>query len=115
MVKRATTEVVMVTGAGAGLGRAIVQAFARRGASIGLLSRGRERLEDAKHGVERLGSRALILPTDVADADAVDAAASSSSTTRASSGSSGRSTGTSSRMMPLLVTGFRFTGAGRAR
>jgi NAD(P)-dependent dehydrogenase (short-subunit alcohol dehydrogenase family) len=70
-----TPEVVVVTGAGAGLGRAIVQAFAKRGASIGLLSRGRERLEDAKHEVERLGGRALILPTDVADAEAVDAAA----------------------------------------
>ena len=68
-------EVVVVTGAGAGLGRAIVQAFARRGASIGLVSRGRERLEDAKHEVERLGGRALILPTDVADAEAVEAAA----------------------------------------
>ena len=72
---RDTSEVVVVTGAGAGLGRAIVQTFARRGASIGLLSRGRERLEDAKHEVERLGGRALILPTDVADAEAVDAAA----------------------------------------
>src|SRR5437763_6998879 len=68
-------QVVVVTGAGAGLGRAIVQAFARRGASIGLIARGRERLEDAKHDVERLGGRALILPTDVADAEAVERAA----------------------------------------
>jgi NAD(P)-dependent dehydrogenase (short-subunit alcohol dehydrogenase family) len=68
-------EVVVVTGAGAGRGRAIVQAFARRGANIGLVSRGRERLEDAKHEVERLGGRALILPTDVADAEAMEAAA----------------------------------------
>ena len=75
MMDRDTSEVVVVTGAGAGLGRAIVQSFARRGASIGLISRGRERLEDAKHEVERLGGRALILPTDVADAEAVEAAA----------------------------------------
>jgi short subunit dehydrogenase len=41
------SEVVVVTGAGAGLGRAIVQSFAKRGAQIGLIARGRERLEDA--------------------------------------------------------------------
>ncbi len=68
-------EVVVVTGAGAGLGRAIVQAFARRGAHLGLLSRGRERLEDARHEVEAAGGKAIVLPADVADADAVDAAA----------------------------------------
>ncbi len=60
-------EVVVVTGAGAGLGRAIVQSFARRGARIGLVSRGRERLEDAKREVESLGGEALVLPGDVAD------------------------------------------------
>ena len=60
-------EVVVVTGAGAGLGRAIVQSFARRGARIGLVARGVERLEDTRREVESLGGRALILPGDVAD------------------------------------------------
>src|SRR5438105_10643210 len=60
-------EVVVVTGAGAGLGRAIVQAFAKRGARIGLVSRGRDRLEDAKREVESLGGEALVLPGDIAD------------------------------------------------
>jgi NADP-dependent 3-hydroxy acid dehydrogenase YdfG len=42
------SEVVVVTGASAGLGRATVRAFARQGAKIGLVSRNRERLEEAK-------------------------------------------------------------------
>lgn len=68
-------EVVVVTGASAGLGRAIVQRFAREGAHIGLLARGRDGLEGAREEVEELGGKALVLPTDVADADAVERAA----------------------------------------
>ncbi|HLH23915.1 MAG TPA: SDR family oxidoreductase [Chloroflexota bacterium] len=68
-------EVVVVTGAGAGLGRAIVQEFAKHGANVGLLSRGKERLEDARRDVEAAGGRAVAVPTDVADAAAVEAAA----------------------------------------
>jgi NAD(P)-dependent dehydrogenase (short-subunit alcohol dehydrogenase family) len=70
-----TSEVVVVTGASAGLGRATARAFARRRARIGLISRNRERLEEAKREVESLGGRGLVLPTDVADADRVEAAA----------------------------------------
>jgi short-subunit dehydrogenase len=69
-------EVVVITGAGAGLGRAIVQSFAKRGASIGLVSRGKERLEEAKREVEREGGRAIILPGDVADPATTEEAAS---------------------------------------
>jgi NAD(P)-dependent dehydrogenase (short-subunit alcohol dehydrogenase family) len=68
-------EVVVITGASAGLGRATVQAFARQGARIGLLARNRERLEQAKAEVESLGGEALVLPTDVSDPDRVEAAA----------------------------------------
>src|SRR5438067_9151476 len=68
-------EVVVITGAGAGLGRAVVQSFARRGAHIGLISRGRERLEDARREVEHLGGQALVLPGDVADPATTEAAA----------------------------------------
>ncbi|MGH7937799.1 MAG: SDR family NAD(P)-dependent oxidoreductase, partial [Bryobacteraceae bacterium] len=60
---------VVVTGASAGVGRATVQAFAREGARIGLVARGQDGLKGAKHDVESLGGEALILPTDVADAD----------------------------------------------
>src|SRR5579872_323908 len=68
-------EVVVVTGASAGVGRATVRAFARRGAHIGLLARGRAGLEGARREVEALGGRALVLPIDVSDAEAVEAAA----------------------------------------
>ncbi len=68
-------EVVIVTGASAGVGRAIVQAFARRGAHIGLLARGQAGLEGARRDVEDLGGKALVLPTDVADPEQVESAA----------------------------------------
>ncbi len=67
--------VVVVTGASAGLGRAIVQQFARQGASIGLIARDIDRLEATSREVERLGGKALALPTDVADAALVEGAA----------------------------------------
>ena len=68
-------EVVVVTGASAGVGRAAVREFARQGAYIGLVARGRDGLEGARREVEAAGGKALVLPTDVADADAVEAAA----------------------------------------
>lgn len=68
-------EVVVITGASAGIGRATTEIFARHGARIGLLARGRERLEATRRDVEQAGGEALVLPTDVADADAVEAAA----------------------------------------
>jgi len=69
------SEVIVITGASAGLGRAIAQRFARDGCAIGLIARGEERLESARADVEALGGTALVLPLDVADADAVEAAA----------------------------------------
>ncbi|MEW6296619.1 MAG: SDR family oxidoreductase [Thermodesulfobacteriota bacterium] len=68
-------EVVVITGASAGVGRATARAFARRGAHIGLIARGREGLEGARRDVEAAGGKALVLPADVADADQVEAAA----------------------------------------
>ena len=67
--------VVVVTGAGAGLGRAITRAFAARGAALGLLSRGADALDGALKDIESLGGEAVAVPTDVADAEQVEAAA----------------------------------------
>ncbi|HKY09610.1 MAG TPA: SDR family oxidoreductase [Candidatus Binatia bacterium] len=69
------SEVVVITGASAGVGRATARAFARRGAKIGLLARGRDGLDGACRDVERAGGQALSLPTDVAHPDQVEAAA----------------------------------------
>ena len=68
-------RVVVITGASAGVGRATARAFAREGASIGLIARGRAGLEGARRDVEALGGRALVLPLDVADANAIEEAA----------------------------------------
>ena len=68
--------VVVITGASAGVGRATAHAFARQGAFIGLLARGTEGLEAAREEAEALGGRAVAIPTDVANAQQVEHAAS---------------------------------------
>jgi short-subunit dehydrogenase len=66
---------VMITGASAGVGRAITRRFAGPGVTLGLIARGTERLEAAAGEVRARGGRAVVLPADVADPDAVEAAA----------------------------------------
>ena len=68
-------QVVMITGASAGVGRATSVAFAKRGAKIGLLARGREGLAAARADVEAAGGEAIVCQADVARADQVEAAA----------------------------------------
>jgi NAD(P)-dependent dehydrogenase (short-subunit alcohol dehydrogenase family) len=72
---RGAREVVVVAGASAGVGRATVRRFAREGAHLGLLARGAGRLDDAVREVEELGGRALALPADVANPEAIESAA----------------------------------------
>ena len=68
--------IVVITGAGAGVGRATVEEFARNGYDVALLSRDKERVERAAAEIRaRHGVRALPVPTDVADAAAVEHAA----------------------------------------
>lgn len=67
--------VAVITGASAGVGRACAREMARRGFDIGLLARDEVRLEATRAEVEALGRRALVIPTDVADPAAVEAAA----------------------------------------
>src|SRR5438067_8424469 len=68
-------EVVVITGASAGVGRATVRAFARRGARLGLIARGLDGLEAARAEVEQLGGSALVFAVDVANAEKVEEAA----------------------------------------
>ena len=68
-------RVVVITGASAGVGRATVREFARQGASIGLIARGKAGLEGALHEAEMLGGEGLICQADVADHQQVEDAA----------------------------------------
>ena len=68
-------EVVVITGASAGVGRATAREFAKQGAHIGLLARGHDGLAAARAEVQDLGGRAIAIPTDVAHSEQVEAAA----------------------------------------
>lgn len=68
--------IAVITGASAGVGRATAVRFARGGYDVGLVARGHAGLDAAAMECKAAGARALALPTDVADYDQVDAAAS---------------------------------------
>src|SRR4051812_24386802 len=69
------SKVVVITGASAGVGRALVRRFARTGAHLGLLARGPDGLKAARKEAEELGAKARVAIVDVADAGQVEAAA----------------------------------------
>lgn len=68
-------EVVVITGASAGVGRAVARRYAQEGAHIGLIARGIEGLEGAKSDVEKLGGKAIICQGDVANPETTEKAA----------------------------------------
>src|SRR5438105_7419595 len=68
-------QVVLITGASSGIGRALAVELARRGAAVGLLARRLETLQEIVREIEATGGRALALPADVTDKDSVRAAA----------------------------------------
>ncbi len=70
-------EVVVITGASGGIGRAAARRFGADGAKVALLARGRRGLDGAAAEVQQAGGQALVLPIDVAEPDQVEAAASS--------------------------------------
>jgi len=74
--RRREGEVVVVTGASAGVGRATARAFARRGARVGLIARDPEALQATCKDVDALGGKALMCVADVARAAEVENAAS---------------------------------------
>jgi NAD(P)-dependent dehydrogenase (short-subunit alcohol dehydrogenase family) len=68
-------RVAVVTGGSAGLGRAVVRELAERGWDVAVLARGQDGLDGAVADVEAAGRRGLAVPTDVADREQVEAAA----------------------------------------
>ena len=69
------SQIVVVTGASGGIGRAVAQAYGGRGCTVALLARGEEGLAAAARDVESAGGRALVIPTDMASAEQVQRAA----------------------------------------
>jgi NAD(P)-dependent dehydrogenase (short-subunit alcohol dehydrogenase family) len=74
-MSEATPETVVITGGTAGIGRATAREFARHGCNVAVLARGKDGLDATARDIEQLGGKALAIPTDVSDWNAVESAA----------------------------------------
>lgn len=72
-----SNKVVLITGASSGIGRGLALELARQGASLGLMARRAEKLQEIVTEIQSLGGKALALPADVRDAESVRVAADS--------------------------------------
>ena len=68
-IEKKSGQVVVITGASAGVGRATALLFAKSGAKIGLIARDIDRLENLKQEIITLGSEAIAIPMDVTNSD----------------------------------------------
>ena len=75
MPRPVAQQVVVITGAGSGIGRETALAFATRGASVVIAARSRRALDSLVAEVKRLGGQSLAVPTDVSDYAQVEALA----------------------------------------
>jgi NAD(P)-dependent dehydrogenase (short-subunit alcohol dehydrogenase family) len=66
-----TNKVVVITGGGSGIGRALALTFAKEGARVACLGRRLERLQETIHEIENSGGRGLAVQTDITEAEQV--------------------------------------------
>jgi NAD(P)-dependent dehydrogenase (short-subunit alcohol dehydrogenase family) len=65
-------QVALITGGGRGLGRAFAEALAQAGATVAIVARSEDQLQDVAHTIEQAGGRASAFAADVTDRQAIE-------------------------------------------